>query len=937
MIDMVYANIEELPVNVKNSFRPADRKAWMESYNSHLTDITDKKEEKIPGMDEFMSASVMAWKDSMTLPSSRSFVAQITAQIVDLQGEVVPVSELIKLSKQFILNGGSGHSNHTSQPPSTYWFMEEGKDKETGKPSVIAYGNYFRDELLYDKDWASFVDGDEDEFSIGASVQRRYECDADECHTVAHPKQLFEVSTTPKGANPRTGIMWINIPNGEGDKDSVKTIKSDFVLKSCNNAECPVRTLYLDFKAEMGKMGVSTNWIAPVIVLEGEKLGSDDITKVIRDFYANAYISTVMPHDDGTLTQIIVPKSKIESASKQDIVFLIIDELEAIDGYRAVITAVENSELDDESKKYIIEKFNEIINDEVDHARIDYNLMVRAFLPAESEDGNPETESAEEIATKGCPMGQHEHPGVIGCHDINQVHDEPKHLAAPGKIDLTNEQVDVNAILKLDTPRLQSIVTKIASALQGRGDDEISEFMRSPMGKELVLMILELRKRKLQSEGGSNMIDETKKSKEKAEVKTASATDSSTVISAAESSTVTTTAPAADAVAESTKSADMGQESEAKKSDVDALGDMANTEAIMAYLKAGMDNALGILKAIEAKIAVNNGQSSSIASAVGQAVNGLTGGNETEGGEPDGDEGTEGAKEPDGDEGEHKEPDGDEGQHAEPDGDEAVPPKAESSENDEEKKPVPKKGEVEKSDAEPVPTATEAPETASVDDKCHGRQAEAIHAQEDAENKSTEVSSPAVGAETKVTPEGGKTVEEDKCHSKAQAAAIHAAEEDEANKSAVDEFAKKNAELMNGIMSKEGLTPEAVSVQSVTAGGSAETAGVAVKSATPVSATAPNSLMTSARDATNLATYLTAIGLDGKVTATITGTPGSLNYGVTYKASNGSDIVVAEPKGDVKLATADILGFQAGTADVKSMYRKMINGDLSDFNQMRGN
>ena len=108
---------------------------------------------------------------------------------------------------------------------------------------------------------------------------------------------------------------------------------------------------------------------------------------------------------------------------------------------------------------------------------------------------------AREEATKGeCPAGQHEHAGVWGCHDIFRRHHSDDKTLPTDKLDLTDENIDVNAIQDTPTEQLKNIVTRVASVLSRYGDDQVQEFLSSAPGKEFVLAFLELKRRKMNGE-----------------------------------------------------------------------------------------------------------------------------------------------------------------------------------------------------------------------------------------------------------------------------------------------------------------------------------------------------------------------------------------------------------------------------------------------------
>lgn len=828
---MPYTNIAELPANVRTALKPEDQTQWMLAYNKRIKAL---EADPPKGANIYRLAYSGAWKDTMVLPSSRSFVSQISTEIVDTQNEKIPIGELMNQADSYLTEGGIGHSEHTSRPSLTMWDIQEGVDEKTGKPALFAYGNFYRDRPAYDRAWSRFVSGEEDQFSVGTLVSRSAKCDDDGCYTVAHPAQLFEVSTTHKGANPQTGVIWVHVPNGEGQAEDVKTIDTDFIVKSIHaSEECPVKRAYLEFKEKMGTFGVETSWLYGTVYLTGERLGESDVQDIITEDFPDDYRSTVVPADDGTLSQVIVLRTGVLPVSKQDFIFLIVDELEAIDGYKAVMTAVSNSDLSDSSKLYVNDKLQEIIDDEVDHARIDYDILVKLNFPPQEEPASDGAEPAEEVAQKsGCPMGQHEHAGVVGCHDISQIHDESKHVPGSDKLNITDDSIDINAILNASTPRLQALVRGIAGALQGHDDDEVNRFMAAPMGKEFTLMILELRKRKL-SKGDVSM-------SENKEVG----------------------APAPD-------------ETPAVKSEEDPVGAQADIASLLAALNAKIDAMGAQLKGLDAKVATIGGQSQSVETAVADAVGSLQGGNETENAE--GANGTAEAS-PAASMAPHKEPDGDEGTgkpavavpaKKEPDGDENSAMKAENVKpvaeppEEPEKKPVAAVAD-EKSKA--VGVADTAESTAKVDDKCHGAQAQAIHAQEDDENKSAKATAPA-----------DVPTADNKCSGTIKSSAANTAPVKPADE--------------------------------------AKDAAPAVKT----------SVIGVPDNMTDLKNYLCSLGLGQSVAVVDSGSPASMGYEVQYHPTDPG-VIITKPTESVPVLKNDLMGGGEINVSPKDIYESLLDG-----------
>lgn len=151
-----------------------------------------------------------------------------------------------------------------------------------------------------------------------------------------------------------------------------------------------------------------------------------------------------------------------------------------------------------------------------------YTLIAPKFTVNDSHIGTDEESSVvadSDIneATKGnCPAGQHEHPGVWGCHDILRRHQIDDKTTPTDVLDLTDENIDISAIKSTPTDTLKNIVTKIASILSRYSDDAVQQFLSSTQGKEFVLAFLELKKRKMNGE--KNMAEKEAGCSAKAEI-----------------------------------------------------------------------------------------------------------------------------------------------------------------------------------------------------------------------------------------------------------------------------------------------------------------------------------------------------------------------------------------------------------------------------------
>ena len=85
-----------------------------------------------------------------------------------------------------------------------------------------------------------------------------------------------------------------------------------------------------------------------------------------------------------------------------------------------------------------------------------------------------------------------------------------KGSAPEGKIDVTDEHIDIDGIKSTNTRHLSNVVKTIAKALTSFSDDKVKQFMESSGGKEFALMLTELVNRKREAKGSDNVKEETK-------------------------------------------------------------------------------------------------------------------------------------------------------------------------------------------------------------------------------------------------------------------------------------------------------------------------------------------------------------------------------------------------------------------------------------------
>ena len=480
---MTYTSVDELPSEVLRAFDYEDAVLWMESYNKKFEAVLN---EFGPDGDPAGKAKEAAWDASKNLPSSRYVMCNVSTEVVDKDGDVADVDAYVAQGQQFVKFGGQVARNHSNHTIGVVWKVFKGIDASTEKPCIVVCMNFFRGAPTYEKAWKDFLSRKLG-WSIGSMVQATRECDMNSCYNRLVPTQWHELSLVDYPRNPITYNIEMN-----------ETAKGADVVEM-HEDECPVLRKYREFKEHMKGHGIEAH-----IVEGGTMLLTGEITDEIKGDITTEYPEHRMfvdKGDDGADYVLLVPHY-VDTPDEflRDMVALIQDERDAIAGYNTVTESlIEGNYLDDETLEKTLKAFDEVVRDEENHIGVILGVIkiVDPELYSSIADGMKE---AEEEADKGCPAGQHEHAGVVGCHDIFRKHSIDYQTNPMQTLDLTDENIDVNAIKDTPTEKLRAIVIKIAKILARYDDDAVRDFMSSTGGKEFVLAYMELKRRQMQGE-----------------------------------------------------------------------------------------------------------------------------------------------------------------------------------------------------------------------------------------------------------------------------------------------------------------------------------------------------------------------------------------------------------------------------------------------------
>lgn len=481
---MTYTSVDELPTEVRRAFSKEDAETWLNAYNTKFLEVESFESPNEWETPQFL-AREFAWDYCKNLPSSRYVMSNVSTAVVDKDGDLADVDRYVDAGQEYVSSGGQVARNHSNKTIGVTWKVFKGIDKESGKACVIACVNFFRGKPTYDRAWADFKTR-RLEWSIGSIVKSIRECDTNTCYNRLYPEQWFELSLVDFARNPITYNIEMN-ETAKGDADAVIEIHDE---------ECPILKKYKAFKEHMKAHGVEAH-----IVDGGVMMLSGEINDEVKGHIVEEYPEHTMHQEkleSGEEICLLIPHAVDDSDDfLRDMVELVRDEQEAIAGYHTITESLAQGHyLNDEDLDKVIKAFDEVIRDEENHIGVILGVikMVSPDLYSSIADGMEEVDEA----TKGCPAGQHEHAGVVGCHDIFRKHSIDYKTNPMDKLDLTDENIDVNAIKNTPTPKLREIVVRIARILTRYDKDAVKEFMSHTSGKEFVLAYLELKRRQMQ-------------------------------------------------------------------------------------------------------------------------------------------------------------------------------------------------------------------------------------------------------------------------------------------------------------------------------------------------------------------------------------------------------------------------------------------------------
>ena len=236
----MYNSIFELPTQVLASLNEEDCKVWMDAYNK-----ADPKTE-----DEAKEAKKEAWRACRERPSSFSFEIVASADSIDKAKDIIDLDTVKQHMDSFIDYGGNVQNDHHNYNVGVIWDWKPAKNEE-GVEAIVAYGNLFGGDLVYDNMRKNFVNGMNNLSIAGEAAPGQYQCDERGCYTRRNVAQLMEISICDNPMNPYCTMQWYNDKASITKSQSVLSLGINSYTIHRDSTTCP----YLSLKKSLEAIG----------------------------------------------------------------------------------------------------------------------------------------------------------------------------------------------------------------------------------------------------------------------------------------------------------------------------------------------------------------------------------------------------------------------------------------------------------------------------------------------------------------------------------------------------------------------------------------------------------------------------------------------------------------------------------------------------------
>lgn len=166
----------------------------------------------------------------------RIIAGYATVEVKDLQGDIVPISEMIKAMIDYMDRGGLIMYGHSNKPVGKVLYWDVKKHPETGEYGVYIIAKINRGYKFEDEVWKKIKEGVIKGFSVGGHGQRevgimKRDDGTEEPVRIVKNLELFEISLVEEPANPYATIVEYSLAKSNENnvlREIVKSLDIDY-------------------------------------------------------------------------------------------------------------------------------------------------------------------------------------------------------------------------------------------------------------------------------------------------------------------------------------------------------------------------------------------------------------------------------------------------------------------------------------------------------------------------------------------------------------------------------------------------------------------------------------------------------------------------------------------------------------------------------------
>lgn len=196
-------------------------------------------------------------KDSIKEDGNRrTFWGVASAEVIDKEGELIPLSAMENTIKDYIKRGGPLTLQHSNRIIGRV--VDYKTDEEDGVKRLLVKGEIHSGYDVDDETWEAIKSGDLPGLSIGFEKKdSKTVCDSEGCYTLTKDINLYEISAVDNPANQEAEILAVN-HSAKGDKLKqdldYKQLAEELITLIKKDDNKQEKTLVQDTEAEDSKM-----------------------------------------------------------------------------------------------------------------------------------------------------------------------------------------------------------------------------------------------------------------------------------------------------------------------------------------------------------------------------------------------------------------------------------------------------------------------------------------------------------------------------------------------------------------------------------------------------------------------------------------------------------------------------------------------------------